>query len=75
MSDSRHVLGADFPSDDPADLRFVFANQQLEVVHRPVQDVSNDLGVVDAGSEGALTVAAVRERFAAPGEGKDDHAH
>lgn len=34
-----------------------------------------DLGVVDAGSEGALTVAAVRERFAAPGEGKDDHAH
>lgn len=34
-----------------------------------------DLGAVDAGVEGALTLADVRARFSAPGEGKDDHAH
>lgn len=34
-----------------------------------------DLGAVDAGADGAISVAAARERFAAPGEGKDDHAH
>ncbi len=34
-----------------------------------------DLGAVDAGAEGAFTITSVRARFAAPGEGKDDHAH